>query len=159
MTEIRIEDVTVRRRDFLPLLLLGDEQEDMIARYLDRCSLFALYDGTALCTVCAVTDEGSGVFEIKNLATAPEYQRKGYGAAMLRFAADRYRQRGAAALIVGTGDSPLTVPFYRRCGFRYSHRVAGFFTDNYDHPIIEEGVQLRDMLYFRLPLKGDTYEI
>ena len=27
------------KRDFLPLLLLGDEQEDMIDRYLDRGTL------------------------------------------------------------------------------------------------------------------------
>ena len=30
------------KRDFLPLLLLGDEQEDMIDRYLDRGTLLAL---------------------------------------------------------------------------------------------------------------------
>ena len=29
---------------FVDLLLLGDEQEDMIARYLGRGELFALYD-------------------------------------------------------------------------------------------------------------------
>ena len=36
------------KRDFLPLLLLGDEQEDMIDRYLDRGTLLALYDGGRL---------------------------------------------------------------------------------------------------------------
>ena len=39
------------KRDFLPLLLLGDEQEDMIDRYLDRGTLLALYDG-GLRAVC-----------------------------------------------------------------------------------------------------------
>ena len=32
------------KRAFLPLLLLGDEQEAMINRYLDRGTLWALYD-------------------------------------------------------------------------------------------------------------------
>lgn len=60
---------------FLDLLLLGDEQEDMIARYLGRGELFALYDPN-LRGVCVVTDEGAGTFELKNLAVPPKYQRR-----------------------------------------------------------------------------------
>jgi len=71
------------KRDFLPLLLLGDEQEDMIDRYLDRGTLLALYDG-GLRAVCVVTKEAPGVFEIKNLAVEPAFQRQGYGRAMVR---------------------------------------------------------------------------
>ena len=52
-------------------------------------------------------------------------------------------------LQVGTGDSPLTVPFYEKCGFARSHSIPNFFTDNYDHPIYECGVQLVDMVYLR----------
>ena len=37
--------IEAEKRNFLPLLLLGDEQEDMIDRYLDRGVLTALYDG------------------------------------------------------------------------------------------------------------------
>ena len=59
------------KRDGLPLLLLADEQEDMIDRYLDRGTLLALYDG-GLRAVCVVTKEAPGVFEIKNLAVEPE---------------------------------------------------------------------------------------
>lgn len=138
---------------YLPLLLLGDEQEDMIARYLDQSQLFALYDGGVLRTVCAVTDEGSGVFEIKNLATAPESQRHGYGQAMADFLLREYAGRGTL-LRVGTGDSPLTLPFYAACGFREVRRIPGFFTDHYDHPIFEAGRQLVDMVVLEQPLGG-----
>lgn len=55
-------------------------------------------------------------------------------------------------LQAGTGDSPLTVPFYEKCGFRYSHRIPNFFTDHYDHPMFECGVQLVDMVYYRKAL-------
>ena len=34
--------ISDNKRTFLPLLLLGDEQEDMIDRYLDRGTLYAL---------------------------------------------------------------------------------------------------------------------
>ena len=128
-------------------MLLADEQESMIDRYLDRGSMYALFeDGVR--AVCVVTDEGGGILELKNLAVCPEYQRKGYGAAMIRFLEERYRGQ-YGILQVGTGDSPLTVPFYEACGFRRSHTVKNFFTEYYDHPIYEAGVLLKDMVYLR----------
>lgn len=84
------------RPDFLPLLLLGDEQEDMIARYLNRGTLWALYDGE-LRAVCVVTEEVGGEFEIKNLAVAPGSQRRGYGRAMVEHVVRQYRGAGKAA--------------------------------------------------------------
>ena len=57
-------------------------------------------------------------------------------------------------LQVGTGDSPLTVPFYKKCGFTESHRIKNFFTENYNHPIYECGILLKDMVYFKLNLKN-----
>ena len=100
------------KRDFLPLLLLGDEQEDMIDRYLDRGTLLALYDG-GLRAVCVVTKEAPGVFEIKNLAVEPAFQRQGYGRAMVRHVAGACRTAGGTRLLVGTGvpsPSPSTGP-------------------------------------------------
>ena len=148
---MEIRQVLENKRDFLPLLLLGDEQEDMIGLYLDRGTLLALYDGGRLRTVAVVTDEGGGVFELKNLATEPRSQGRGYGRAMVEEILRSCRGRGTR-LLVGTGDSPLTVPFYERLGFRESHRVQNFFTDHYDHPIYEAGRQLVDMVYLAMEL-------
>ena len=39
--------------------------------------------------------------------------------------------------------------FYEKCGFVRSHNIPNFFTDNYDHPIYECGVQLIDMVYLQ----------
>ena len=80
-----------------------------------------------------------------------DLQRRGYGRALVDFCLARCAGRGHT-MLVGTGDSPLTVPFYLACGFTPSHRVENFFLDHYDHPIFEGGVQLRDMVYFRHPL-------
>ena len=147
---MHIHEVRTDKKRYLPLLLLADEQESMIDRYLDRGRLFVLEDG-GLKTVCVVTDEGNGVAEVKNLATAPHAQRQGYGRAMLDFVAAACRA-AHTILQVGTGDSPLTLPFYKKCGFRRSHIVKNFFTDHYDHPIYEGGRQLIDMIYLRKPL-------
>lgn len=132
------------------LLILADEQESMIDRYLERGTMYAL-DDNGIKAVCVVTDEGNGVMEIKNIAVLPEYQHRGYGRKLIDFLVSEYKDK-YSILQVGTGDSPLTVPFYEKCGFEKSHTVKNFFTDNYDHPIFECGKQLIDMIYFKLSL-------
>ena len=142
-----ITEIKDNKQAFMPLLLIGDEQESMIYRYLERCRLFALYD-EGLKAVCAVTDEGEGIIEIKNLAVAPGYQRRGYGRRMIEHICDIFR-KDHIIIQAGTGDSPETLPFYENCGFERAFSVKDFFTDNYDHPIFEGGKQLRDMIYLR----------
>lgn len=134
----------------MPLLLLADEQESMIERYIDRAVMYVLDDGGVKgeITVC---DEGDGILEIKNLAVYPQCQRRGYGRKLIDFICEKYR--GVYKILqVGTGDSPLTLPFYESCGFVKSHTVKNFFTDNYDREIIENGVKLADMVYLQKPL-------
>ncbi len=140
-----IEQICRKKKQYLDLLLLADEQESMVDRYLERGEMYALYDPEVR-AVCVVTDEGEGIFEIKNIVTSPAFQGRGYGKALIDFVLAHYRGKGRL-MIVGTGDSPLTLPFYRRCGFIESHRVKNFFTDHYDHPIFEAGKQLVDMVY------------
>jgi ribosomal protein S18 acetylase RimI-like enzyme len=57
-------------------------------------------------------------------------------------------------LYVGAGENEKTLGFYKKNGFEYSHRVKDFFTDNYDHTIMEDGKVLRDMIYLKRELKG-----
>lgn len=147
---MEIKEVKNNKKQFLSLLLLADEQEEMIDKYIDKCAMFVLDDGGIKCE-CAVSDEGNGILEIKSIAVKPECQGKGYGKKMVEFIAAKYK--GTHSLLqVGTGDSPLTIPFYEKCGFVRSHSITNFFTDNYDHPIYECGVQLVDMIYLRKAL-------
>ena len=141
------EIISENKKRFLDLLLLADEQEDMIDRYLERGTMYALYDD-GVKAICVVADEGSGILEIKNIATEPDSQRKGYGRAMIDYVVEQYRNTHSV-LRVGTGDSPLTIPFYEACGFERSHSIKNFFTENYDHPIFECGKQLVDMVYLK----------
>lgn len=129
------------------MLLLADEQENMVERYLEKGTMYVLEDDEVKAE-CVVTDEGKGILEIKNIAVVPEYQGKGYGKMLLDFLVRKYTGL-YSVLQVGTGDSPLTIPFYEKCGFVRSHKVSRFFTDNYDHPIYEGGVQLVDMVYLQ----------
>ncbi len=142
-----IIEVTENKKQYLDLLLLADEQEDMIDRYLDKGRMYVVDDNGIKCE-CVITDEGNGVLEIKNIATVSEHQGKGYAKALIDFVVKKYKEQ-YTVLQVGTGDSPLTIPFYEKCGFVRSHSIPNFFTDNYDHPIFECGVQLVDMVYLQ----------
>ena len=104
---MKIREVDENKKQFISLLLLADEQENMVDRYLEKGTMYVLEDGDVKAE-CVVTDEYS-------------------------------------VLQVGTGDSP----FYEKCGFVRSNKIPNFFTDNYDHPIYEGGVQLIDMVYLQ----------
>ena len=147
---MKISKIEDNKKRYMSLLFLADEQEDMIDRYLERGDMYVLDDG-GVRSECVVTDEGNGILELKNLAVRPDSQGKGYGRKIIRFVADTYRNR-FCILQVGTGDSPATLTFYEKCGFRRSHVVTNFFTEHYDHPIFEGGALLTDMVYLRKKL-------
>lgn len=127
------------------LLLLADESEAMVARYLPRGELWVAERGDALCAVAVLTDEGGALCELKNLAVAPACQRQGVGRSFVAFLCERYAAR-FRAMRVGTGETPRTLGFYRACGFRPTGRLPGFFTQHYPKPIVDDGILLRDMV-------------
>ena len=135
------------KKAFLDLLLLADEQEDMIDKYLARGTLFALYD-SGLKSVCVVTDEGHGTFEIQSLATYPRFQRRGYGRYLMNHVCEYYRDIGDV-VILGTGDIPGILAFYEKSGFVFSHKIENYFLEHYNEPMFEEGIQLKDKVYLK----------
>jgi GNAT superfamily N-acetyltransferase len=144
---MKIEKVNENKKRFLDLLLLADEQEDMIDKYLPNGDLFALYDDD-LKSVCVVASIDSETCELKNIATYEQYQGQGYGRALIHFISDFYKT-DYKTMLVGTGETPAILRFYESCGFELSHRIENFFTDNYDHPMFEDGIQLVDMIYLK----------
>ena len=144
---MEIRKVETDKKQYLHLLLLADEQEDMIDRYLERGTMYVL-ENDGVKAECVVTDEGNGILELKNLAVDPASQGKGYGKALVDFLVRTYIGQ-YAVLQVGTGDSPSTIPFYESCGFHRHHLVKDFFTDHFYHPIYECGIQLVDMVYLQ----------
>jgi ribosomal protein S18 acetylase RimI-like enzyme len=148
---LAIRIITDNKKDYLPLLLLGDEQESSIDKYLERGDLFALHDD-GLKSICVVTDEGDGVLEIQNLATDERHQRQGYASRLIEYVCELYRER-YSKVILGTGDVTGILAFYRHRGFIETHRLPDYFTINYDHPIIEDGVLLKDKVYLERNLK------
>jgi len=151
LNSITVRIITDNKKDFLPLLLLGDEQESEIEKYLECGELFALYDGV-LKSVCVATDEGGGVIEIQNLATDEKHQKQGYASRLIEYVCDYYAGR-YNKVIRGTGDVPGILSFYQKRDFSVTHRVPDYFTNHYGKPIIEGGVLLKDKVYLERRLK------
>ena len=144
---MNIKKVTENKKDYLSLLLLADESEIMVAKYLERGEMFVL-DDDGIKAECVVTKESGGAYELKNIAVIPDCQRKGYGKCLIEFLLSYYID--CKVMFVGTGDCDWILNFYRECGFTESHRIKNFFTDNYDHPMFDGGKQLIDMVYLKL---------
>lgn len=145
---MEIKEITENKIDYTDILLVGDEDEKMIDKYLEQSTLFALYANDALTSVCAVVIQDAETVEIKNIATYPEYQNKGYASALIDFVGNKYKSK-FKYLILGTGENDKTLAFYKKRGFRETHRIKNFFVENYPHPIFENGKQLTDMIYLK----------
>ena len=124
---IKINRISDNKKQYMDLLLLADESELMIDKYLPDGDLFALYDDD-LKSVCVVSHIDSDTCELKNIATYEQYQSKGYGRALINFVSDFYKN-DYKYMLVGTGEVPWIVSFYESCGFEYSHRIKNFFIE------------------------------
>lgn len=116
MADFVISLVDDNKEIYMPLLLIGDESEKMINRYLDRCTLYVGILNRTVIAVCAVTEESHDIIEVKNLAVAPDFRRKGYGRKMLEYVEQAYVKK---TIYIGTGETPSNLAFYKACGFKY----------------------------------------
>lgn len=141
-----IRKIIDNKKKYIDLLLLADESETMVDKYLERGEMFVLIDN-GVKAECVVTKEDEGIYELKNIAVSTDSWRKGYGRNLIKFLFNHYSD--CKTMYVGTGDSFWTLNFYKSCGFNESHRVKNFFVDHYDHPMFEDGIQLVDMVYLK----------
>ena len=126
---MKIREVNKNKKQFISLLLLADEQESMVDRYLEKGTMYVLEDNDVKAE-CVVTDEGNGILEIKNIAVDPENQGKGYGKALIDFLASKYADE-YSVLQVGTGDN--TFSFYI---IIFKHIHSSFFKITINHALL-----------------------
>lgn len=162
-----IQKIVTGKKRYLPLLLMADPSEKMIAGYLDKGALYIMKESQRTIAAAVMFPLGENRYELKNIAVLPEYRKKGYGTRFLLQLLDEYEK--ATDIFVGTGSTGnpdnefYQIGFYRKCGFVYSHTVKNFFIDNYPQPIIEEnGMQCIDMIFLvrkrRVLLCNETHD-
>ena len=130
----------------MEILLEADPSVEKIEAYLpgSRCFV-AILQGTPV-GAYVVQRIAPAVYELMSIAVSPECQRKGIGSKLLRHAVTTVRDMGARRLEVGTGTFGYQLAWYQREGFRVCAIERDFFLVNYEEPIYEHGIQLKDML-------------
>jgi len=134
------------------LLLLADETVEAIDQYVHQSDVYtAEMDDETIGVVCLYQVDAHTV-EIKNMAIAEGYRGRGYGSLLLDSIKDITRKE-YATLMVGTADAGIRqIAFYEKNGFRKFAVKKNFFIDQYEAPIYENGVQLKDMVMLKFAL-------
>ena len=103
--QLSIKQITQNKEEWMPLLLLADPDEGMVKKYLDRgLMLGAFGDGQPAGVIVAVPLQEPGQWEIKNMAVAPRYWRRGIGTLLIE-EIENCLPPDADTLWVGTGDT------------------------------------------------------
>lgn len=146
--EMTLEYCVLQEGDPYPydLLLLADETITAINKYIHESVVYLVKNaGNPIAVFCLYTVDSTTV-EIKNIAVATAYQNRGIGSHMLAFIKEHSRY-SYSKIIVGTADVGIDqIRFYERHGFRKFGIRKDFFIDNYEQPIIENGITLRNMI-------------
>ena len=87
---MEIRQITEDKDNYLEMLLIADPQENMIRRYLDKSDMFVLEDAGEVLTIGVVEHMKNKRCELKNLVTAQEYRRQGYGTYMVNYLSEYY---------------------------------------------------------------------
>jgi ribosomal protein S18 acetylase RimI-like enzyme len=139
--------------DLVPqkLLLEADPSIERVNQYLEGSLCYVAVIQKEIVGVCVLNTKGKNKIELFNIAVLPEKQKSGIGTQLLEFILDSVREKDIESVELGTGTFGYQLAFYQRFGFRVDSILKDHFINNYDEPIFENGIQIKDML--RLVLK------
>ncbi len=134
------------------LLLFADETIEAINKYVDDSSVYVVINGEEKIAVFCLYETDENTIEIKNIAVSAKYQNTGIGSKLIAHIKEICKSR-YSNLIVGTADcGTAQIRFYEKNGFQKYAVKENFFIDNYDKPIFENGIQLKDMVMLQCRL-------
>ena len=135
------------------LLLLADETKEAIDKYIHQSVIYVLGYAQEIIAVCATAMISEGVMEIKNIAVREDWQNKGVGYRFLLDIIDKAREQECSELIICTPDcAKKQLYLYQKAGFRISDIVRDYYRNHYPEPIIENGIELKDMAILKMSL-------
>lgn len=132
---MKIREVNENKKQFIALLLLADEQENMIDHYLEKGTMYVLEDGNVKAE-CVVTDEDNGILEIKNIAVDPQNQGQGYGKALIDY--PTATEKELAYYVSGNVLEPIGRDYL------YSELINPIFTKDGDNVKVKVAVKFLD---------------
>ncbi|MEP0369008.1 MAG: GNAT family N-acetyltransferase [Cyclobacteriaceae bacterium] len=134
----------------IDLLLLADPSEEMISKYLNSGETFVAKLDDKIVGGFILLPISEGEIEIKNIAVYPEYQKKGLGKELMKYAIRTAKMEAYDFLIIKTADSSrYQISFYEKLKFKLDSTIKGHYIQYYKEPIIENGLEAVDQLVFR----------
>ena len=152
MNEYEIREIT--RNYPLSLLLETDPDIKKIEKYLNKGRCFGLFlNGTLIAEYVLKANKKEKSAEIVNLSVAEEHRRKGYARILINDALKRSKEEGFKSVRIATGKDSFQQIFYQSCGFEICAVEKDYFPNNYDAPVIDGGIELKDRVCLKKVLE------
>ncbi|WP_175989122.1 N-acetyltransferase [Bacillus sp. Marseille-Q1617] len=141
-----------KRTEFIPLLLIGDEAEEMVMHYLHEGDIYTIWKEEQRIGIIHVLHSSGNSAEIKNMGLLCTEQGKGFGKEAMKLLEESLSKDGIVTLSVGTANSSIeNLAFYQKCGYRINEIKHDFFLQ-YPRPIVENGIRALDMIVLKKPI-------
>jgi len=129
------------------LLLIADPSKAVIEKYIADSIIYTAHLKGEMVGCYVLYPVDKETIEIKNIVVDEKFQGQGIGTILLNDAMDKAKLNGRKQIIIGTGNSSIgQLYLYQKVGFRITGIKADFFKDNYEEPIMENGIECRDMI-------------
>jgi len=148
---IRIERYTGPRAALRPSFELADNSAQELDAYIDAGRVLVAVCGDGIVGHLQLTDtERPDAAEVKNMAVAEAFQRRGLGRSLMTAAIDLARREGRSTVVVATAAAATdTLRFYQRLGFRMARVERDAFgpATGYAPGLELDGIELRDRVW------------
>lgn len=145
----------LRKEENIPynLLLLADETNETIDRYINNSEIFVLEKKNNIIAIYVLQSKDKDCIEIKNIAVDEDYQGIGIGKFLLKDAEIRAKKGGFKTMIIGTAEAAIKqLDLYQKIGFEIFDIRKNFFINNYPEPIYENGRLCKHMVMLKKQL-------
>ncbi|MGI2328760.1 GNAT family N-acetyltransferase [Planococcus sp. YIM B11945] len=131
----------------MDLLLEADPSEKLVRAYSTKGFCYIAERHGKRIGVYVLLPLNKTTIEIKNIAISASARGQGYGKQLLKHALSEAWRLQYGRVEIGTGNSSFDqLALYQKCGFRIDSIDHDFFVRNYPEPIMENGIQCRDMI-------------
>ena len=128
------------------LLLDADPSKKLVDKYLACGILFGAFYSIEPAGVCLLIFLNNTTAEIINLAVSEKYRNHSIGKSLISMAENQAKLWGFKYMELGTAE-PL-VKYYEKQGYKYHKTIKNFVVENYEFPVIDNRIILKDMIRF-----------
>ena len=144
---VTIQTFTNLDAEHMTLLLEADPSEGIIRDVFTHSRAYEIRVGQTLAGVMLLARPNTDTLEIANISVDRALRRLGVGSRLIDRAKMETVRLGLRRLEVGTGSTSFgALCFYQTCGFRMDSIARDYFVNRYAHPIVENGITLKDMV-------------